>query len=128
MRTIYIKKYYDEDTDTEYIEPSDVFKYYEEVSEKGQYYYSFLCRVQEYVQYYNTNTSTAFGNPDYAQMGGIVLGWCLGAKWQYIETKEKIEIRTQKGYVVMVVERPKKSSTEIDKQKEINQMWAEILG
>lgn len=125
---IYIKKYYEEDTDTEYIKPSDVFNYYEEWSDKGQYYYSFLLRVADYLHYFNFNTSTAFGNPDYSKMNGIVLGWCFGAEWEIKEDCNKIEIFSKKGRKIMVIEKPKTPNTELSKRKEIDKTWREVLG
>ena len=128
MKTIYIKKYCDNESDIEYIEPSDVFKYYPETSDKGQYFYTFLLKMKDYVEYYNNHTSTAFGNPDLAKMDGIILGWCLGANWQIEESKKEIKILSKGGRLIMLIERPKKSLAETEKRKELKQMWNEILG
>lgn len=128
MKTIYIKKYKDEESDTEHIEPSDIFKYFDEFSDRGQYYYSFLLKVADYVHYYNHNTSTAFGNPDYARMGGVILGWCYGAGWELDENNERIKILSKKGRTIMIIEKPKKSLAEIQKRKELKKMWNDILG
>ena len=128
MKTIYIKKYKDEDSDTEYITPFDIFKYYDEFSDRGQYYYNFLLKVADYLHYFNHNTSTAFGNPDYARMDGIILGWCYGAGWQLVEDIETIKILSQKGRTIMIIEKPKKSLAEIKKREELKEMWEKLLG
>lgn len=127
MREIRIKKYRDDERDIEYIEPTDIFTYFPECSEKGQYFYNFLIQVKRYVEYFNENVSTAFGNPDLAKFDGVVFGWCLGAKWQLDETEDELKISSMKGRTIIIIEKPKLSFAEKEKRKDIQQMWNEIL-
>lgn len=128
--TIYIKKYYDEETDTEYISAEDIFNFLDENTEQGQHFYQFLCYVAQEFNYFNHNSSTAFGNPDLERIHGIVLGWCLGKKWQweekqtkngkavYIYANNRKDI-TEHGRLIMKIDKPKTPQTEIENRKDI---------
>lgn len=62
---IYIKKH--QDGDCEYISADDIFDLFPdfEWNAKAQKIYKFLNLVEEYLNYFNDSSSTAFGNPDY---------------------------------------------------------------
>ena len=128
---IYIKKYKDEECGIEYIQPTDVFKLkgYSEFDEKCQAAYFFLeSIVRPMIEYYNVYSSTAFGNPDLARMEGRFIGYCLGKNWDIDEDKERIIIRSQKGRKLYYIEKPALPQDEIDKRKDIAQMWDNFLG
>lgn len=125
MKTIRIRKY--QDGQLEYIDPTDIFMYYPEGSEKGQYFYNFLIEVQKYVEYFNWNSSTAFGNPDHARFEGVVFGWCLGAQWQFDETEDELKISSLAGKTLMIIEKPKIPDAEKENRKDISEMWDELL-
>ena len=128
---IYMKKYKDEECGIEYIQPTDVFKLkgYSEFDEKGQAAYFFLeSIVRPMIEYYNTYSSTAFGNPDLARMEGKFIGYCLGKNWDIDEDKERIIIKSQKGRKLYYIEKPCIPQDEIDKRKDIAQMWDNFLG
>ena len=62
---IYIKKYKDEETGTEHIEPTDVFKIkgYSEFDDKGQAAYFFLENiVRPMIEYFNVYSSNSYWN------------------------------------------------------------------
>ena len=128
---IYIKKYKDEETGTEHIEPTDVFKIkgYSEFDDKGQAAYFFIeSIVRPMIEYYNTYSSTAFGNPDLARMEGKFMGFCMGKGWDIDEYKDKIIIRSAKGRKFYYIEKPCLPQDEVDKRKNISKMWSELLG
>ena len=126
---IYIHKIIqDEKAMIDTIDPTEIFEYYKEDSAKSQEYYQFLCMLKNYLEYFNNNTSTAFGNPDYSYMEGLVIGYCMAKHWDYNETKDYITILSSKGRKLIYIERPRKSLAEVNKQKELKQMWNEILG
>ena len=52
----------------------------------------------------------------------------MAKHWDYDETKDCIIISSSKGRKLIYVERPRKSLAEVYKQKELKQMWNEILG
>lgn len=120
---IYIKKYKDEETGTEHIEPTDVFKIkgYSEFDDKGQAAYFFLeSIVRPMIEYYNVYSSTAFGNPDLARMEGKFIGFCMGKNWDIDEDKERIIIKSAKGRNLYYIEKPCTPQDEIEKRKDIN--------
>lgn len=128
---IYIKKYKDEETGTEHIEPTDVFKIkgYGEFDDKGQAAYFFLeSIVRPMIEYYNVYSSTAFGNPDLARIEGKFIGFCMGKGWDIDEDKERIIIKSAKGRILYYIEKPCTPQDEIEKRKDINKMWNEMLG
>ncbi len=128
---IYIKKYRDEDCGIEQIQTTDVFKCkgYGEFTDKGQAAYFFLeSIVRPMVEYYNVNSSTAFGNPDLARMEGKFIGYCMGKGWDIDEDKDRIIIRSAKGRKLYYIEKPCIPQDEIEKRKDINKMWGELLG
>ena len=128
---IYIKKYKDEETETEYIKSTDIFKIkgYSEFDKKGQDAYFFIeSIVRPMIEYYNTYSSTAFGNPDLARMEGKFIGFCMGKGWDIDEYKDKIIIRSAKGRKLYCIEKPCTPKDEIEKRKDIAQMWDNFFG
>lgn len=128
---IYIKKYKDEETGTEHIEPTDVFKIkgYSQFEEKGLAAFFFLeSIVKPMIEYYNTYSSTAFGNPDLARMEGKFIGYCLAKNWDIDEDSEGIIIRSAKGRKLYYIEKPCTPQDEIERRKDIDKIWHELLG
>ena len=80
------------------------------------------------IEYYNTYSSTVFGNPDLARMEGKFIGFCMGKGWDVDEYKDKIIIRSAKGRKLYCIEKPCLPQDEIDKRKDIDIMWGELLG
>ena len=128
---IYVKKYRDEDCGIEYIEPSDVFKIkgYSQFDEKGLAAFFFLeSIVKPMIEYYNTYSSTAFGNPDLARMEGKFIGYCLAKNWDIDEDSERIIIRSQKGRKLYYIEKPCTPQDELERRKDIAEMWDNLFG
>lgn len=111
----------------EWLNTEDLFNYIREDSRNFGCYYEFVKRMAEYLHYYNNHTSTAFGNPDYAQMDGVIGGFCLAKQWAYDEDVDIITISDKRGRKLFEFEKPKISQMEIDKRKEIQKMWDEML-
>ena len=129
-KTIYIKKHTDEETGEEYILAEDIYEFLNEYTDKAQYLYQFLTYVQEEFNYFNTHSSTAFGNPDLERVSGIVFGWCLANKWQWEEehTKDGTVVSiyrenkkdfTKHGRLIMKIDKPNVSEQEVENRKDI---------
>lgn len=111
----------------EWLNTDDLFNYIKETDKKFGCYYEFVKRVAEYVHYYNNNTSTAFGNPDYERMGGVLVGFCLAKEWIYKENKDNIIVLDKRERKLFEFEKPCISKMELDKRKEIQKMLDELL-
>jgi hypothetical protein len=119
-----IKKYCYENTDVEYIVPEDIFSYGNEEDPKLQHLYMFLCTVAKELNYYNNNTSTAFGNPDLEFYRGQIRGWMQAKQWEWDEkTMDRdnvvIFIKTASGRTFMKIEKPKLPNAEKKRRQEI---------
>ena len=126
---IYISKHKEEDSDTECINVDDISKYYKSYDEKYHEAYFFIDGiVKPVVEYFNFNSSTAFGNPDLARMEGKLIGYCLGKGWIFEENSERILITSQKGRKLYYIEKPCTPQQELEKRKDIDKMWGELLG
>ena len=119
----YIKKYYDPHTDTEAIVPEDIFEYGKEEDPKLQHLYMFLCSVAKEFNYYNQNSSTAFGNPDLEFYRGQIRGWMQAKQWEWDEKNINgnivVYIKTWSGRTIMKIEKPKIPKSEMQRRKEI---------
>lgn len=60
-----------------------------------------LCRLYELIRseqnYYQTHTATAFGNPDLREIQGRIIGFCMGAGFDYNEDDKFIIIKNYRG-------------------------------
>ena len=115
----YIKKHID--GDIEYIDASDIYKYFTFVDEKVENLFAFLYLIEQDLNYFNTNTSTAFGNPDLARIQGKIAGYCMAKGWDIEETTEHLIIKSG-SRVKFKVERPKLPSGELENRREINRL------
>ena len=113
----------------EWLNTNDLFKYINEDNRNFHCYYTFVQRMADYLHYYNINTSTAFGNPDFERMGGIITGFCLAKQWSqdYDTGKGIITIFDNRWKKLFEFEKPKVSKREENKRIEIAKMWDEIL-
>jgi hypothetical protein len=95
--------------------------------DKGQAAYFFLeSIVRPMIEYYNTYSSTAFGNPDLSRMEGKFIGFCMGKGWDIDEDKDKIIIKSAKGRKLYYIEKPCTPKDEIEKRKDIARMMNEL--
>jgi hypothetical protein len=121
----HIKKYCYPNTDVEYITPEDIFEYGKEEDEKLQYFYMFLCTVAKEFNYYNHNSSTAFGNPDLEFYRGQIRGWMQAKQWEWEEKTSKsgdvtVFIKTASGRTIFKIDKPRIPEEEFKRRKEIS--------
>lgn len=67
MKTPYFKKTID-DAGNEWVDSQDIFQYVDEGSVFFNKWYLFITKWCDVLNYYNMNTSTAYGNPDLSNM------------------------------------------------------------
>lgn len=77
--------------------------------------------IQEVENYYQVNTPTPFGDPDYRQKQGFMLGLltAYGLNIDYIE--DIIEVSTIKGTKIMRIQKPLKPDSYYDDIKDIRE-------
>ena len=118
-----INKYKYEGTDVEYIVPEDMLEYGKEDDPKIQYLYVFICLVAKELNYYNFNTSTAFGNPDLEFYRGQIRGFLIAKQWEWDEVVKGndtiIFIRSASGRTLFRIEKPSIPRAELNRRKEI---------
>ena len=121
----YIKKYIIPGTDIEYITPEDIFDYGKEEDEKLQYFYMFLNDVAKELNYYNNNSSTAFGNPDLEFYRGQIRGYLKAKQWEWVEQEKEngilITIKSRTGKTLFKIEKPKIPNAELERRREISE-------
>lgn len=84
---IKMKKYPDS-AGIEWLDLQDIFRYINESDRNFQLYYMFLKILKEFLEYYNWNTPTSFGNPDRDYLEGFVRGFCAAKQWYIDETSD----------------------------------------
>ena len=115
---MYLKKHYD--GDIEYISASDIFQFMNEEDTKTQELFAFLYFVEKELNYFNTNSSTAFGNPDLEYIKGVVRGYCMAKGWIIEESSDLFIIKSGERKK-FVIEKPRISKSEIENRKDIRE-------
>lgn len=113
---MYLKKHFD--GDLEYISASDILRFMSEEDPKTRELYAFLYLVEQELNYFNYNTSTAFGNPDLTRIEGMVAGYCMAKGWT-IEDTERYRVIKSGKRTKFVIERPKIPRHELDNRRDI---------
>ncbi len=107
MRIIYLKKHIELD-ELPFIDATDVFKYASENTKEGLSLYQFALIIEKYFNYWNTNSPTAFGNPDYNHLEGEFIGYIKAKEFEKIETKTEVVLckGNRKVWVIDKIEKP----------------------
>jgi hypothetical protein len=63
-------------------------EYGNEEDQKLQHLYMFASMLEKELNYFNMNSSTAFGNPDFSFYQGQVRGWLAAKQWECEERKK----------------------------------------
>lgn len=106
-KTIFLKCHKD-NSGLNYIEATDVFNYCDENTEYGQKCYQFALIVQDWQNYWNFSTPTAFGNPDYNYLSGQFTGYIMAKEFVEEETDKQIILKknNKKLWVIDKVQKP----------------------
>ena len=91
-----------------------------------------LWRLYSYIKdeqnYFQSNSPTMFGNPEYSRLSGLVVGFCSALEFNYNEDSEKIVIKNNSGKrTLMIVYKPKRSDRYKEDVKDINNTWKDLL-
>lgn len=121
---IHLKKHRDEDG-TEYIWATDIFGMMDEFDPKAQRAFEFLLLVERVLNYFQNNTSTAFGNPDLARAEGKVAGYCMAKGWEWDERDGEVYI-TKGKRILFRIEKPAIPSREIENRRDISRIRDEL--
>ena len=76
--------------------------------------------IQRLYNYYQTNTPTAFGNPEYAYLRGYLVGLLSGIHYNIEESYGKVTVTDKHGKKILIVEIPVKTENYMDSVKDIN--------
>lgn len=120
---IYLKKHFD--GDIEYISASDIFQIMNEEESKTQEVFAFLYLVEQCLNYFNSNTSTAFGNPDLARLEGKIAGYCMAKNWIIDENSEIMTIKAG-NRTKFIIEKPCINKSELNNRKELRELMSEF--
>ena len=117
---MYLKKHIEDDM--EYISASDIFEFMNEEDRKTQEIFAFLSLVEKELNYFNFNTSTAFGNPDLEGIKGMVRGYCMAKNWDIVENKNFFIVKSG-NRKKFIIEKPAISKCEIENRKDISEIF-----
>lgn len=76
--------------------------------------------IQRLYNYYQTNTPTAFGNPEYSYLRGYLVGLLSGIHYNMEECDGKVTVTDKHGKKILIVEVPVKTKNYADSIKDIN--------
>lgn len=58
---------------------------------------TFYNMLIDYALYWQNHTPTAFGNPDYAYLKGLIIGYATAKNWNIKENKNNIIVKNSSG-------------------------------
>ena len=90
--------------------------------------YNVYSAIRAVENYYQFNSPTAFGNPDYSRACGYLSGLLQGYGLEMQRIDNKIIIKTTGGTKVMIVESPRKPESYHKDKAEMNTLVSDILG
>lgn len=124
---LYFRKTTD-DVGNEWLTSQDIFEYVEELSPFFIKWYAFIAKECELLNYFNTYTSTAYGNPDYMYLKGVCAGWLASREcWEDIKDGV-LYIKNKNNKIIMKFDIPKIPDIEMNNRRELNKMLDELRG
>lgn len=76
--------------------------------------------------YFQENTPTAFGNPEYSRCCGMVSGFLQALEFTETEEDGKIIIHNSKNKIVLIIDKLKLPQSYFECQKDINKTLREL--
>lgn len=80
-------------------------------------------KLTEYAMYWQYNTPTSFGNPDFKELRGWVFGFLSAKKWQIKEYGNKIIVRNNSGKKIIEMETLPLPKSYYEAKKEVKEVW-----
>lgn len=98
-----------------------------EMTKKERRNYDVYDAIRNVENYYQVNSPTAFGDPDYSRVSGYLNGLLRGYGLDMQRTDDKIIIRTSySGTKLMIIERPHKPDSYHKDKNEIRKLMDDI--
>ncbi len=88
--------------------------------------YRIYKAIADRENYYQYNDPTAFGNPQFARLDGILYGMAIGYGVDIVEFTNEIRVYTQGHKLIIRVQRPKRTPWYKEKKKEAIETWKQI--
>ena len=106
-----------------------IFKNFEQKNTKlNRFYFNLYNAISKRENYYQFNSPTAFGNPDYSMLCGIVSGLLLGNELVEKETNGYIQIFHENSTkIILSVQKIKKTQSYIKERNELNSFMKYIM-
>lgn len=98
------------------------------LTKKEERNYNVYNAIRAVENYYQFNSPTAFGNPDYSRACGYLSGLLQGYGLEMQKIDNKIIVKTMGGVKLMIIECPQKPESYIRDKAEINSIIRDILG
>lgn len=108
------------------ITETDIFTDYEKKSSDYMrcLYWLYLA-LSKRESYYELNSPTAFGDPEYARYVGMVTGILMVTGWEEVATEDQIIIKNKKRKI-LVADRIKRSDSFYKEKAEINELLRDL--
>lgn len=90
--------------------------------------YNIYNAIRAVANYYQFNSPTAFGNPDYSRACGYLSGLLQGYGLEMQKIDNKIIVKTVGGTKLMIVECPQKPECYYKDRAEMNRIMKDISG
>lgn len=105
---------------------TDIFTDYEKnPSDYMRCLYWLYIALSKRENYYERNSPTAFGDPEYTRYVGMVTGILMVTGWEEIVTKDQIIIKNKRRKI-LVVDRIKRSDSYYKEKAEINELLRDL--
>ena len=115
-----------EDNLLPHITETDIFSDYEKnPSDYMRCLYWLYIALSKRENYYELNSPTVFGDPEYTRYVGMVTGILVVTGWEEIITEDQVIIKN-KGRKILVVDRIKRSENFYKEKAEINKLLREL--
>ena len=88
---------------------------------------SFWDRLIDYATYWEINTPTVNGNPDFNTLIGFIQGFLIAKKWEMIEEPTKIIIKTSQNRLLIEMTKRPIPQSYYDTKNEINDAINNLL-
>lgn len=108
------------------ITETDIFSDYEKnPSDYMRCLYWLYVALSKRENYYEINSSTAFGDPEYTRYVGMITGILMVTGWEEIVTEDQVIIKNKKRKI-LVVDRIKRSESFYKEKAEINKLMRDL--
>lgn len=121
---IYIRKYVDQDCEVELLPDYTETELFVEMGTPSQERRMVVYKaLSEMLNYYQLNSPTAYGNPEYSRLSGYLDGLLYAYQLDLGFVDGVACIQTRKGTVLLKCDVPRKPKTYFEEMKEIDSLF-----